>query len=178
MKAKLTVKELLETMVFIAAWGLLISAGQGAWLPVRSLCWVVVLWAAIKFIYFLIENGMHIVHATTKDVPYHHFLVFMAYNIGQMSLSFALDFHALYLLDAGSLNGIGEGLIGAELWFEFVFYSVLNFSFFGFGDITPATVPAKLITLMEVVLALLTVIFILGDFISIREAVKKREPPL
>lgn len=59
--------------------------------------------------------------------------------------------------------------------FEFGYFSVLNFSFFGYGDITPATIPAKIIVLTEIVLAFLTVIFILSDFISLKESLQKRK---
>jgi hypothetical protein len=80
--------------------------------------------------------------------------------------------HVLYTLRPGSMNGVPSEMAGAELLFEFFFYSVLNFSFFGFGEVTPATPPLKFVTLLEVVLALLMVIFILGDFISIKDSVR------
>mgnify|MGYP002778382240 CR=1 FL=1 len=54
------------------------------------------------------------------------------------------------------------------------YFSVLNFSFFGYGDITPQTIPAKLATLTEIVLAFLTVIFILSDFISLKDSLRAR----
>jgi hypothetical protein len=59
------------------------------------------------------------------------------------------------------------------VFFDCCFYSVLNFSFFGFGDIMPQTVPAKLVTLMEVVLAFFTVIFLLSDFISLKDSLRR-----
>ena len=168
-------KELVEWLVIICVWQVLLLAHRFEWAGPAALTWAMVIIAGLKFCYFLAENGMHIVTATKSDVPYHYFLMFMAYNIGQMSVSFALDFHVIYTLDRASMNGIPEATAGAELLFEFFFYSVLNFSFFGFGEVTPTTVPMKIITLMEVVMALLTVIFILGDFISIRESVKSED---
>jgi hypothetical protein len=51
---------------------------------------------------------------------------------------------------------------------------VLNFSFFGFGDVTPLTVPAKLVTMMEVLLAFFTVIFLLSDFVSLKDSLRVR----
>lgn len=174
----LRIRELFETAVFVAVWALLhVLHRTGAVSPV-VLTWMATAWASGKFMYFLIENGEHIVRATSANIPYHRFLLFMAYNIGQMAMSFALDFHVLYALTPGSMNGIARDMTGAALLFEFFFYSVLNFSFFGFGDVTPATVPLKLVTLQEVVLALLTAIFILGDFISLKESVRGSEPPV
>lgn len=172
----LRIRELSETAVFIAAWAFLHLLHRTGVVSPVVLTWMAATWASGKFVYFLVENGKHIVRATSANIPYHRFLLFMAYNIGQMALSFALDFHVLYSLTPGSMNGISEGMAGGELFFEFFFYSVLNFSFFGFGDVTPATVPLKLVTLQEVVLALLTAIFILGDFISLKESVRGSEP--
>ena len=168
-------KELIEWLIIIGIWQAVLLAHAHGWVSPTALTWSVVVIAGLKFCYFLAENGLHIVRATKSDVPYHYFLMFMAYNIGQMSVSFAFDFHLLFTLDHGSMNGIIETMSGGELLFECFFYSVLNFSFFGFGDVTPATIPMKMVTLMEVVMALLTVIFILGDFISIRESVKNED---
>jgi hypothetical protein len=162
-----------ETAIIAAVWGAFHFAITSGAIAPRLLTWLAVAWTVAKFAYFLAENGRHIIRATRTDVPYHRFLVFMAYNIGQMALSFACDSHVLYTLDPASMNGIAPEMAGAELFFEFVFYSTLNFSFFGFGDVTPATIPLKIATLLEVVLALLTVIFILGDFISIKDSVRR-----
>ena len=60
--------------------------------------------------------------------------------------------------------------------FEFFYYSALNFMFFGYGDITPQTVPAKLLTLTEITLAFVTVIFLLSDFISLKESIGAGRP--
>jgi hypothetical protein len=57
--------------------------------------------------------------------------------------------------------------------FEFSYYSTLNFTFFGYGDVTPQTVPAKFITMTEILLAFITVIFLLSDFISLKESLGK-----
>lgn len=173
----LRIRELLETAVFVGVWAGLHALHNGGHVSPGVLTWIAATWASAKFLYFLIENGTHIVRATSANIPYHRFLLFMAYNIGQMALSFALDFHLLYTLAPASMNGIPQGMTGVELLFEFFFYSVLNFSFFGFGEVTPATVPLKLVTLQEVVLALLTAIFILGDFISLKESVHADERP-
>jgi hypothetical protein len=166
-------RELIETAVFLAAWYAFHRAHVGGWQPVPILVWASVAWCAGKFCYFLAENGRHIVEATSRDVPYHQFLIFMAWNICQMAFSFALDFQLLQTMDPSGLNSVSPELTGGGLLFECFFFSMLNFSFFGFGDITPATVPLKLVTLLEVVLALLTVIFILGDFISIKDSVRR-----
>ena len=51
---------------------------------------------------------------------------------------------------------------------------MLNFSFFGYGDITPHHVSSKFVMLLEVVTAFSTVIFLLSDFISMKEAIRRK----
>ena len=63
----------------------------------------------------------------------------------------------------------------AEILFECFFFSVLNFSFFGFGDVTPQSIPAKIVTMMEVILAFFTVIFLLSDFISLKDSLRSEK---
>jgi hypothetical protein len=99
----------------------------------------------------------------------------MLMNVWQVITSFALDFHLLELLSQDSFEVISPKLSGAALVFEFFYYSALNFMFFGYGDITPQTIPAKLLTIAEISLAFVTVIFLLSDFISLKESL--RRPP-
>jgi hypothetical protein len=49
--------------------------------------------------------------------------------------------------------------------------------FFGYGDITPQSIPAKLLTLSEITLAFVTVIFLLSDFISLKDSLRPGETP-
>jgi hypothetical protein len=76
--------------------------------------------------------------------------------------------------EAASFSSINAAWSRPELMFEFFFYSVLNFSFLGFGDVTPVTVVAKLDTIMEVLLAFFTVIFLLSDFVSLKDSLRVR----
>jgi hypothetical protein len=132
----------------------------------------VALWAAVKTAYYFAETLQHLVEATRRDLAYHLFLLVIAYNMTQITLSFAIDFYCLQRIDATSLSGIDPALSGAELMFECFYFSVLNFSFFGYGDITPAHVPGKVVMLLEVITAFATVIFLLSDFASIKDAIR------
>ena len=137
------------------------------------LIWATVFIAAAKTLYYFAETLWHLVQATARDVPYHRFLMLMAYNMAEVTLSFAVDFYCLKQLDAESFSGIAPELDGPELMFECFYFSVLNFSFFGYGDITPAHIPAKLVLLMEIITAFSTVIFLLSDFVSMKESMRQ-----
>ena len=76
-------------------------------------------------------------------------------------------------VEQGSFSGFNAASDATRMFFDCFFYSVLNFSFFGFGDIMPQTIPARIVTLLEVVLAFFTVIFLLSDFISLKDSLRR-----
>ncbi len=130
---------------------------------------VVLSWS--KTLFFGIENLQQLLHASQKNMAYHHFMLLMLVNMSQIILSFGFDYHCLQRINGESLGGINPEFTQAELVFECVYYSLLNFTFFGYGDITPQTIPAKLLTMTEITLAFVTVIFLLSDFISLKESI-------
>ena len=134
----------------------------------------VALWATAKTVYYFAETLRHLLDATATDLAYHRFLVLIAYHMAQITLSYAIDFYCLYQIDPKNLSGIDPAIGGAALMFECFYFSVLNFSFFGYGDIIPASVPGKIVMLLEVVTAFSTVIFLLSDFVSMKESMRKK----
>ena len=164
-----------EVVVIIAvALGLQVVWGRH-WLNAHAFCLVVMSVALTKTIFFFVENLQHILMATRDNMPYHRVLGLMGVNMAQITLSFALDFWCLETAEPASFSSIDAAWSQAEQIFEFFFFSVLNFSFFGFGDVTPQTVPAKVVTMMEVLLAFFTVIFLLSDFVSLKDSLRIRK---
>lgn len=129
-----------------------------------------------KTLFFGGENIRQLFEATRCNLPYHKFMMLMLVNMAQIILSFGLDFHCLHQVNAASFGLDLSASTRFEAVFEFVYYSTLNFTFFGYGDVTPQTIPAKFITITEIVLAFVTVIFLLSDFISLKESLRK--PPV
>lgn len=145
------------------------------WLPLFALKSLIILICWGKTLFFVTEEILQLSDATRVNMPYHQFMRMMLVNMFQMVVSFALDFYCLLAIDPSSFS-LNLELEGAELLFECVYFSTLNFTFFGYGDITPQTVPAKLLTMTEISLAFLTVIFLLSDFISLKESLRMKEP--
>ncbi|MBN8418513.1 MAG: two pore domain potassium channel family protein [Verrucomicrobia bacterium] len=159
----------------------LVAAGLQAmwnarWLSAQAFCLVVLLAAFAKTVFFFVENLRHILMATQDDMPYHRVLGLMGVNMAQITLAFALDYWCLETAEPASFSEIDPAWNQGEQVFEFFFFSVLNFSFFGFGDVTPQTIPAKLVTMMEVLLGFFTVIFLLSDFVSLKDSLRIRKP--
>jgi hypothetical protein len=170
--AKAVARNLVEFAALFALWWALLRAIQQQWASPQALLGSVLALAAAKTLFFGIENIRQLRRASAENIPYHKFLLLMLMNVGQVITSFGLDFHLLHLLNRESFGGINEQLAGASLVFEFFYYSALNFMFFGYGDITPQTIPAKVLTLGEITLAFVTVIFLLSDFISLKESIR------
>jgi Ion channel len=137
---------------------------------ILTLVVLVVAWA--KTLFFGVENLQQLWRASTENMAYHRFMALMFVNMLQIVLSFGLDYHCLYTVNAGSFSSISTAYSQPELVFEFVYFSALNFTFFGYGDVTPQTVPAKLLTITEILLAFITVIFLLSDFISMKDSLR------
>jgi len=171
------VRQVIE-VVAIAGLALVLHSirGSGA-VSAEAACWAVTVFAAVKTGYFLLENLQHILLATAHEIAYHRFLALMGVNMAQITLSFALDFWLLESAVPRSFSGFDPTtMTAAGTFFDCCFYSVLNFSFFGFGEILPQTVPAKLVTLLEVILAFFTVPFLLSDFISLKDSLRGGRP--
>ncbi len=169
----LKLREVLEIVFIVGvAYGIL-TLHQMSFVSAPTLIWVVVGVAMFKTGYYFCESLWHLLEAAALDLPYHRFLILMAYNMTEVTLSFAIDFYCLSRLDQASISGIDPSLTGFSLLFECFYFSVLNFSFFGYGDITPAYMAAKMVMLMEVITAFSTVIFLLSDFVSMKDSMRK-----
>jgi len=166
------VRQVVEAVVIVVAAIAVHAAWRSGLLSPHGICLLVVGLALVKTAYFFIENLQYILLATSHEIPYHRFLALMGVNMAQITISFALDFFLLEAAEEGSFSGFAAGLTEPRILFDCFFYSLLNFTFFGFGDITPQTIPAKLVTLMEVTLAFFTVIFLLSDFISLKDSLR------
>jgi hypothetical protein len=156
-------------IIFLGELILILEENQAMTKGVIFILIVVVCW--LKTAWFMLETSHQLVSATRKNMPYHRFLYIMGINMTQIVISFAIDYYTLIRLDANSFNGINPDFSQPELLFECFYFSLLNFSFFGYGDITPNIVPSKIVTVTEIVLAFSTVIFILSDFITLKESI-------
>lgn len=134
---------------------------------------LLILISLCKTAFFGAENIRQLAEATRSNLAYHRFMLLMLINMIQIILSFGLDFHCLHTVNPGSFSITLESPTQFEAVFEFIYVSTLNFTFFGYGDVTPQTVPAKFITITEILLAFITVIFLLSDFISLKESLRK-----
>jgi hypothetical protein len=172
---RLMVRNAIEFAAIFGVWYVLLDLLDAGRLSATSMTALILAAAWAKTLFFGVENIRQLWQATALNMPYYKFMLLMLVNMWQIMVSFALDFHLLYRQAKSSFAGVNEALDGAELVFEFFYYSALNFMFFGYGDITPQSIPAKLLTLSEITLAFVTVIFLLSDFISLKDSLRHGE---
>jgi hypothetical protein len=177
-----TTNQLNKYLPNLLEFGVIVITGIGmyalvnsGYLNVFAIKIIILLLSLIKTAWFIYESSKQILIITRQNLPYHRFLLMLGVNMIQIILSFAVDYFLLYLADVGSFNGIIESKLVLYQFFDFFYYSCLNFSFFGFGDITPNHISAKIITLTEVLLAFASVIFVLSDFVTLKDSLGKKE---
>jgi hypothetical protein len=161
-----------EYLVIVVVWLICQAMIQRSILDPLWMKLLVVVLAWTKTAFFGLENLQQLWQASRDNMAYHRFMLLMLVNMSQIMLSFALDYHCLHCIDPASFGSINPAETMPEMVFDFFYFSVLNFTFFGYGDITPQTVSAKLLTMTEIVLAFVTVLFMLSDFISLKESIR------
>ena len=167
----MVVRNFIEFAVIVGVW--LASQEFLKFGPIPAIAVPVLIATSLtKTAFFGAENIRQLADATRSNLAYHRFMLLMLINMVQIIVSFGLDFHCLYTVNPNSFSVALESPTQFVLVFEFLYVSTLNFTFFGYGDVTPQTVPAKFITMTEIVLAFVTVIFLLSDFISLKESLR------
>ncbi len=124
----------------------------------------------LKVSFFFIQSLVKILEVSDKNIAYYHFLIFMAKNIFLIILSFTIDFICIYQVDPTSFSGIPETLSFWESSFELFYVSILGFNNLGFYDVIPMSKAVKVLVIMEVFAYMSTIIFILSDFMSLKES--------
>lgn len=168
----MVIRNLVEFAIIAGVWVASLELLKFDVLPVVAIAFLLVI-SVTKTAFFGAENIRQLAEATRSNMAYHRFMLLMLVNMVQIILSFGLDFHCLHTVSPDSFSLVLKSPTQFEIVFEFLYVSTLNFTFFGYGDVTPQTIPAKFITMTEIVLAFVTVIFLLSDFISLKESLTK-----
>ena len=163
-------RNLLEFLAILFLGEAVVIVENSNWFSNNTLYILIVLICWTKTTWFVYETSHDLARATLQNMPYHTFLKVMGINMAQIVVSFAVDYYALLKVEGTCFNEINPNFTEPELLFECLYFSILNFSYFGYGDITPANIPAKLVSLTEIILGFMTVIFILSDFITLKES--------
>jgi hypothetical protein len=144
------------------------------WNPLYTTILLVII-SLFKSGFFVIQSYKKISDTSNQNVEYYHFLFFMAINIVLIIISFGIDFFCLHQIDPKAFSGVYVHASIFRQLFEFLYYSSLNMTNFGFAETLPISMTAKFLTSIEVFLSFVAIIFVLSDFISLRESLNKRK---
>ncbi|PJZ54985.1 ion transporter [Leptospira adleri] len=136
--------------------------------------YLIVLLAGTKSIYFFIKGFRKISELSVMDLKYYEFLVFIAVNISVIIVSFGLDFFCLYRVDPASFSGLPSGAAVFGLLFKFFYFSLMIFTNIGIIKIIPESTEAEVAVIFEAILSFITIIFVLSDFLSLKESLGRR----
>lgn len=138
----------------------------------RFLPFLIVCGALCKVSYLLYTIYKKILESVCNHLAFHQFLLFILSNMLLAVVSFAADFWNSYYINPASFEGIDASFTTFEAIFECFYFSSLTFSYFGYGEILPKVISTKLLVMLEVGLSFLNMIFVLADFVSLRESLR------
>lgn len=138
----------------------------------RFLPFLIICGALLKVSYLLYTIYKKILESVRNNLAFHQFLLFILSNMFLAIVSFAADFWNSYYINPASFEGIDANFTTFEAIFECFYFSSLTFSYFGYGEILPNVISTKLLVMLEVGLSFLNMIFVLADFVGLRESLK------
>lgn len=88
--------------------------------------------------------------------------------------SFGADYTCLSVGNQSSFKGLEgtENLTYLEQLFQYFYFSTVTFASIGYGDIAPASVPAKVVVIIEIAQSFITVVFGLSNINNIHTIIK------
>lgn len=140
----------LGAVIFYLDWKVVDNA---TWVKMLLLCMSV-----SKAGYFISHNFIRLMEAIRTNAGYDSVMIAIAASIALIIFSFGNDFACLQEVAPRSFAGIHEGYPLSARYFEYLYFSVTTFATVGIGDIYPASLTAKLLVMLEVLLVFAMVV--------------------
>lgn len=134
----------------------------------------IVAFTLVKAVVFMFESLQKVIEVSRNDTPYYQFLLFLGLNIALIIVSFGIDYYCLYKALPASFSGVQSHESSLYVFIDFVYLSIMAFTNFGYGNIVAMTMIAKFILTVELLISYAFIIFILSDFISLKESLAGR----
>jgi hypothetical protein len=128
-----------------------------------------------KSIYFVEHSFKKIEEASVNNISYNKFLSIILTNILLIVVSFATDYVCIAQIDPQSIRGLNLHSYWNTI-FDSFYFSLVSFTTVAYGDIMPITKAARTITIFEVVVAYVTTIIIISNFVQIKDSIEKNKP--
>lgn len=160
-------------VIFLALIVFVVNASEHVSAQFNMYC--VLVFAAFKSIMFMFQSLQKVIDVSKNDTPYYQFLIFLSLNITLIILSFAIDYYCLYKAQVACFSGVQHNQSSFYIFIDFAFLSIMAFTNFGYGNIIATSMLAKFMLTMELIISYAFIIFILSDFISLKESLAQRK---
>ncbi len=87
--------------------------------------------------------------------------------------SFSLDYWSVFHLDPASFTGLEDTENMLEEYFKLFYLSLLLFTNMGVANVVPVKIPAETLVMFESIVSFVTLIFILSDYVVLRDSLKR-----
>lgn len=123
------------------------------------------------FIWFTFSN----IRATSHHEFYFHEIVpFVALSVLLIILSFGLDYYCLYQINPKAFSGdFGPDNL-LDTLVTFLYFSVTTFTTAGLGEITPHTISARILVMLELFIAFFFTILVIANIAQLRESFSQK----
>lgn len=129
--------------------------------------------ALLKVIFFVYQSYYIVMKVIEHNVSYHRFLIITTINIFFIICSFAVDYASIYHINSASFEGVNTDFSLGETIFEWFYFSVLNYTNFGYGEILPKTIPSKSLVIMQDLISFMTILYVLTDFVTLKQSIEE-----
>jgi len=133
----------------------------------------VILFSLLKIGCFLVLGFKNLVFQTHQAVAYHRFLGMVAMHILCMVFSFAVDYYLIFKSNIQAFSGLEMAENNFKIFFKMFYLSFMLFTNMGVANVVPVSIAAECITMFEAIVSFSTIIFILSDFVSIKDTLIK-----
>tara|TARA_R110001592_G_scaffold153736_1_gene382474 strand:+ start:198 stop:758 length:561 start_codon:yes stop_codon:yes gene_type:complete len=129
--------------------------------------YVIILFAVFKTITLSYNTIKQLSRIVKKCHSFNQLLWIFGLLIGLSIFSFATDYTCLFMFNNQSFIGTSFGKNYFSELFQFFYFSLTTFSTLGYGDISPASNPARFLVILEVFLSFLIIVFAVSNISKI-----------
>lgn len=137
-----------------------------------SLGYAIMIWlGSLFYIYLVIYSFRVIFHASKNQIS----TIRAVFNICISAVSgvvfFAVNYFFIYYLSSKNFSGtLGENPI--EVFVSFMYFSSATFATVGFGDISPLSSLARILTTLEIIYSFFIIVIAFSSFSQLKESLK------
>ncbi len=120
---------------------------------------------SILKVYILISKTLKKMEKLTmNNHKMNHVLLFSIIIIFFINISFTLDYLCVSEIYADSFTGLNHDQSLFLRFFDLLYFSIVTFTTVGYGDIIPFGKTVKLLTILEMTTAFITIVFIISRY--------------